>query len=129
VLLRITLVDDREQAAAAAEGLKQADVIAITLPTLCEFSWTLRRAYRKTPAQVASAIRHWAAIEIVDMEHAAVEAGLRVLDSGGDFADGVIAFEGRRLGGEIFLTFDRKAASLLEQLGQSTRLLETSARN
>ncbi len=32
------------------------------------------------------------------------------VDAGGDFADGVIAYEGRWLGGETFVSFDRKAA-------------------
>ncbi len=36
----------------------------------------------------------------------AVEAGLSALHSGGDFADGVIAYDGAWLGGEIFVSFD-----------------------
>jgi hypothetical protein len=35
------------------------------------------------------------------VDRPAVEAGLAVLASGGDFADGVIAFEGRRAGGRF----------------------------
>ncbi|MCE4317542.1 PIN domain-containing protein, partial [Xanthomonas hortorum] len=53
----------------------------------------------------------------------AVEAGLLVLDAGGDFADGVIAYEGNWLGGETFVSFDKKAVALLTAQGQSTRLL------
>ena len=57
------------------------------------------------------------------LDRAAVEAGLALLEAGGDFADGAIAFEGRRLGGEIFATFDKKAAALLKATGQSCLLL------
>ncbi|MDX8516037.1 hypothetical protein RFM70_29585 [Mesorhizobium sp. VK23E] len=39
----------------------------------------------------------------------AAEAGLAVLEAGGDFADGAIAFEGSWLGAETFLSFDKKA--------------------
>ncbi|MDP2370940.1 MAG: hypothetical protein Q8M25_22280 [Rhodoferax sp.] len=53
----------------------------------------------------------------------AVEAGLLMLEAGGDFADGAIAYEGRWLGGETFVSFDRKAVSLLMAQGQSARLL------
>jgi hypothetical protein len=53
----------------------------------------------------------------------AVEAGLAILNAGGDFADGLIAFEGRWLGGETFVSFDKKAVSLLAQQGQPARLL------
>jgi transposase len=53
----------------------------------------------------------------------AVEAGLSVLEAGGDFADGVIAYEGSWLGGETFVSFDKKAVVLLIKQGQSARLL------
>jgi len=36
----------------------------------------------------------------------AAEAGLALLEAGGDFADGVIAHEGRWLGAEAFVSFD-----------------------
>ena len=43
---------------------------------------------------------------------------------GGDFADAVIAFSGRRLGGEHFVSFDRRAIQLLADLGEPAELLE-----
>jgi predicted nucleic-acid-binding protein len=36
------------------------------------------------------------------------DAGLAMLEANGDFADGVIAWEGRWLGGEMFVSFDRQ---------------------
>ena len=33
----------------------------------------------------------------------AVKAGLAILDAGGDFADGIIAYEGRWLGADTFV--------------------------
>ncbi|CAD0364726.1 hypothetical protein [Xanthomonas hortorum] len=59
----------------------------------------------------------------VEVNRPAVEAGLLVLDAVGDFADGVIAYEGNWLGGETFVSFDKKAVALLTAQGQSTRLL------
>ncbi len=44
------------------------------------------------------------------------------LDAGGDFADGVIAHEGRWLGAETFVSFDRKAVELMRSRGQPARL-------
>ncbi len=52
-----------------------------------------------------------------------MEAGLSLLEAGGDFADGVIAYEGRWLGGETFVSFDQKAVALLSQQGQAAQLL------
>jgi predicted nucleic-acid-binding protein len=42
-----------------------------------------------------------------------VEAGLALLDAGGDFADGVIAYEGNWFGAETFLSFDKTAVRLM----------------
>ena len=48
---------------------------------------------------------------------------MSLLEAGGDFADGVIAYEGNWLGAETFVSFDKKAVALLGTLGQSARLL------
>jgi predicted nucleic-acid-binding protein len=53
----------------------------------------------------------------------AVEAGLDFLDKSGDFADGAIAYEGRWLGAEEFVSFDKQAVSLLKSQGKRARLL------
>ena len=46
-----------------------------------------------------------------------------MFEADGDVADGVIAFEGRRLGGSIFTSFDRRAVELIAATGAETRLL------
>jgi len=53
----------------------------------------------------------------------AVEAGLAMLDAGGDFADGVIAYEGKWLGADTFVSFDEKAVKMLMAQGVAARLL------
>jgi predicted nucleic-acid-binding protein len=45
----------------------------------------------------------------VTTDTAALQAGLSALKAGGDFADGVIDYEGRWLGGDTFVSFDKKA--------------------
>jgi hypothetical protein len=52
-----------------------------------------------------------------------VETGLAMLRDGGDFADGVIAHPGEWLGGETFVSFDKKTVAVLAGQGLSTRLL------
>jgi len=59
----------------------------------------------------------------VQVDRTTAEAGLAMLDAGGDFADGVIAFEGRRLGGPVFASFDRRATELIAATGAETHLL------
>ena len=41
-----------------------------------------------------------------------------------DFADVVIAYEGQWLGGETFVSFDKKAVAAIARQGIKTKLLE-----
>ncbi len=123
VLLRFVVGDDELQQRHAAQTLKTADLVAVSVQTLCEFAWVLDRTYRVDRAAVGEAIRHILDMRNVVTERATIEAGLAVLDAGGDFADGVIAFEGRWLGGEVFVSFDKKAVKLISAQGFAARWL------
>jgi len=123
VLVRLAVRDDPAQVAAAESLFRDAEVIAVTLPSLCEFGWVLARFYRLSGREIAGAIRILMGSGKVSLDRAAVEAGLTLLEAGGDFADGVIAYEGRRLGGEVFTSFDRGAVERLQAGGTQCRLL------
>jgi len=123
VLVRAVVQDDPMQAQQAGTVLLDAALIAVTLPALCELVWVLRKVYGFPVGDVAQAIRALVATANVEMNRPAVVAGLAVLGAGGDFADGVIAYEGNWLGGETFVSFDKKAVALLVAQGQSARLL------
>lgn len=123
VLVRAVVGDDVTQASIAAQVLIDAELIAVALPCLCEFVWVLLRVYDFLPGEVATAIRALLAVANVETNRPAVEAGLSVLEAGGDFTDGVIAYEGNWLGGETFVSFDKKAIALLTKLSQSAHLL------
>lgn len=123
VLVRAVVQDDPMQANVAAQVLTDAELIAVALPCLCEFVWVLRKVYGFQVSDAATAIRALLAVANVEVNRPAVEAGLSTLEAGGDFADGVIAYEGNWLGGDIFVSFDRKAVALLQAQGQSAQLL------
>ncbi len=123
VLVRAVVQDEPLQAQAAVKILTDATLIAVALPCLCEFVWVLRKVYAFQAADAALAIRALSATANVEMNRPAVEAGLAVLDAGGDFADGVIAYEGQWLGAETFVSFDKKAVALLIARGQAARQL------
>ena len=93
------------------------------LPALCEFVWVLRRVYTFPVAEISAAIRALMEAGTVSRDRAAVEAGLWQLEAGGDFADAVIAHQGQWLGGDTFLSFDRRAVALLQQRGIAAALL------
>ncbi|MFZ0805606.1 MAG: type II toxin-antitoxin system VapC family toxin, partial [Candidatus Sulfotelmatobacter sp.] len=123
VLVRAAVRDDEEQAEAAIKLMGRAEMVAIAVPCLCEFVWVLRSVYRFPLSDIGKSIRTLLAAENVETNRPAIEAGLAVLDAGGDFADGAIAYEGRWLGGETFVSFDKKAVEMLRAQGEVARLL------
>ena len=123
VLIRTIVDDDEAQTTRAVELLETADMVAVSLQTMCELVWVLRSRYEADRADIATALRTLLNTSNVVVNRPAAEAGLAVLDAGGDFADGVIAYDGTWLGAETFVSFDKKAVSLLTKQGQTARLL------
>jgi len=123
LLVRAVTGDNVRQSKAAQAALKNADVVALAIPALCELVWVLSQGYRIPPREVAEAIRRLTNGANVVVNRPAAEAGLALLDAGGDFADGVIAYEGNWLGAEAFVSFDKTAVKLLEAQGWFAELL------
>ncbi len=123
VLVRAVVRDDAKQARAAEKLLLDAELLAVTVPCLCEFVWVLRRVYQFSTEDIAAAVQALLAVPQVQVNRPAVAAGLLMLEAGGDFADGAIAFEGSWLGGEVFASFDKQAVKLLQAQGKQAKLL------
>jgi predicted nucleic-acid-binding protein len=123
VLVRAITEDDEQQSKVAQAELANADVVALAPPVLCELVWVLSQSYKIPSAEIAEAIRRLMNAAKVVVNRPAVEAGLAMLDAGGDFADGIIAYEGSWLGAEIFVSFDKMAVKLMKARGESLRLL------
>jgi len=123
VLLRAITEDDERQSKVAQAQLAKADMVVLAIPVLCELFWVLSRGYGKSAGEIAGTVRRLIDSANVVVNRPAAEAGLALLEAGGDFADGAIAYEGSWLGAETFVSFDRKAVKLIAALGKSTRLL------
>ena len=123
VLVRAITDDHPRQSRIAKTELARAEIIALAVPALCELVWVLSRGYRLPLHEIAEATRRLIDVANVVVDRPAVEAGLAVMDAGGDFADGVIAHEGRWLGADSFISFDRQAVTLIGANGGATRLL------
>ncbi|MES2193950.1 MAG: type II toxin-antitoxin system VapC family toxin [Pseudomonadota bacterium] len=122
VLVRALTEDHIQQSKAAQIALDTADMVALTIPTLCELVWVLR-SYRIQSSDIATTLRGLLDGTNIVVNRPAAEAGMAVLEAGGDFADGVIAYEGNWLGADTFISFDKKAVSLIEAQGKSAKLL------
>jgi predicted nucleic-acid-binding protein len=123
VLVRAAVRDEAAQATLAMQAMAHASVLAVSLPCLCEFVWVLSRVYHFDKTACANAVRTLLAASNVATNRPAAEAGLALLDAGGDFADGVIAHEGQWLGGDVFVSFDKHAVALLSEHGEAAQLL------
>ncbi|OCJ66509.1 DNA-binding protein [Agrobacterium tumefaciens] len=110
VLARAVLHDDAKQSCAASQLLKEASLIAVSLPGLCESVWILRRGAKLSKEDVAVTIRDLLDTGNVLMNRTAVDAELAILE-----ADGITAYEGIWLGGETFAPFDKQAIELVMQ--------------
>lgn len=122
ILARAIADDDITQSPIAQAHLDSAELVTLTLPTLCELCWVFVSFYKVTRKELAGTIRTLISADNVKVDVLAVEAGLAMLDAGGDFADGIIAYEGKWLGGEIFLSFDEKAVGLLRARGEAAQI-------
>ena len=117
VLARVILEDDARQTEIARAMLAESELVVLPIAVLCELVWVLGRGYRISAADIMRAITQLCDTENVSVDRPLVAAGLAMLQAGGDFADGVIAHEGRMLGAEIFVSFDSNAVKLLTAQG------------
>jgi predicted nucleic-acid-binding protein len=123
VLVRAITEDHELQSRAAQTALKKAELVAIPMSALCELVWVLSQGYKISSSEIAEAIRRLMNGADVAVNRPAAEAGLALLDAGGDFADGVVAYEGNWLGADTFVSFDQRAVKLIAAQGGSARLL------
>ena len=126
ILVRVILQDDGAQTHLAAEYLRRADNIAIATTTLCELVWILQKNTKLPREEIVRTIQTILDTDKMIVNRACVEAGLAVLAAGGDFADGVVEFEGKSLNDGLFCTFDRKAANILSKQGYQIEWLSVS---
>ena len=118
ILVRLLVVDDRQQADLARKFVKERCTVEepgfISLLVICELVWTLGRTYGFGQAEVAAAIESILHDPILKVEsHPQVMMALqRLRKEGADFPDSLVAEVNRAHGCNVTATFDRKAAKL-----------------
>jgi len=113
VLVRYLAQDDPEQAAAATtlvESLSAADPGFVSLVTVVELSWVLRRAYGVDADRSDELIGALLDAGELRMDRPSVVRAALASHGRADLADAVIAELGRAAGCEQTVTFDRRAA-------------------
>ncbi len=114
VVVRYLVQDDLEQSATASElidHLSDTDPGYLSLVTVVELYWVLRRAYKIDASQCGDLLGGLLeARELRVDQDAVVRAALTATRDGLDFADAVIAELGRVAGCSTTVTFDQAAA-------------------
>jgi predicted nucleic-acid-binding protein len=122
ILVRFLVGDDEQQQKAAVRLFREADSIIIPTLVFCESVWVLRSRYKNAPRDIAAQIDGIVESHKIVVADDEVRAGLDMMEAGGDFADGVVAYTGRSLalnGTAVFASFDQAAVRLLSQCGFS----------
>jgi len=126
ILVRFITGDDRAQFDAVCKLFEQCDEIIIPTHVLCELVWVFASAYRFKAHEILATLEKLCKSRKVIVREDEVEAGLRMLRQGGDFADGINAYLGRRMasGTPVFASFERRAVHLLAGQGVAATIPE-----
>jgi predicted nucleic-acid-binding protein len=118
VVVRYLVQDEPDQSATAStviDALTEKGPGFLSLVTVVELHWVLRRAYKISTARCAELVEGLLdARELRVDQDSIVRAALTASSGGLDFADAVIAELGRVAGCEHTVTFDQRAAQLDE---------------
>jgi predicted nucleic-acid-binding protein len=118
ILVRYFAQDDTAQSRVATEiiegRLTEADPGFISLVAIAETAWVLRRSYRLSDLEIASAIEFTLESEVlvVQSKHEVADAMLTLKEGRGSFADALVGALNASAGCSRTLTFDRKALGL-----------------
>jgi predicted nucleic-acid-binding protein len=121
ILLRLIVDDDERQRAAVlrfGEKLNKEFRGLITLVSLLETDWALRRQYGYSRRESIGAIRRLTGIRGVDVErHDVVTRAMHLVDlKNVDFADALLAGCASEEGCERVFTFDKGAAEAIPSM-------------
>lgn len=114
VVVRYLVQDDPDQSAVASafvEDLTETDPGFLSLVTVVELYWVLRRAYKVDDVRCAELLEGLLSVRELRVDQdTVVRAALTANRGGRDFADAVIAELGRAAGCDHTVTFDQRAA-------------------
>lgn len=114
VVVRYLVQDDPQQSAAASaliDGLTETDPGYLSLVTVVELYWVLRRAYGVSADRCSELLEGLLdSRELRVDQDAIVRAAVTASHGGADFADAVIAELGTAAGCDHTVTFDQRAA-------------------
>ncbi len=117
VLMRYLLKDDELQYQLVAPYfLSNGYVLVIPIHVLCKIVWLLTKSMKLKKELVLGIILSLIELDNVLVDKLLVQAGIEFMKLGGDFADGIIAYETNKYDNSYLLTFDKKAHKIAKSL-------------
>ena len=103
--------DERDRVIALLDALAPGETAYVNVLVVAELVWTLRRAYRFEPHEIAAILRRLTEHpRIATKTDLLREAAHRSREEGGDVADHLIALVNRARGCRTTFTYDRDAS-------------------
>lgn len=117
VLVRYLLNDDIHQNAIACQYLDNKEIeCVIPMMVFCEIDWLLRKKVKIPRMEIVEFFERLIKKPNIVFDKQALEIGLYFLKKGGDFADGLIAYQTMGYDNATLLTFDKKAQTIAQSL-------------
>lgn len=117
ILLRYVLNDNLEQALIAQSYLNNQQYRCIlAMQTFCEIDWVLRKTVKVKRDKVVEFFEMLVSRENIQFNRDEFYYGLEFLKQGGDFADGIIAYQTEQYPNAKFLSFDKQARKIAQSL-------------
>lgn len=118
VLVRYLLNDDARQNAIANQYLDNNQITCVLpIMTFCEIDWVLRKKIKIPRTEIVEFLERLTQKPNVIFDKSLFEIGLYFLKNGGDFADGVIAYQTQNFDDAKWLTFDKNGKKLAKRIG------------
>lgn len=117
VLVRYLLNDDAHQNAIACQYLDNREIkCVIPMMVFCEIDWLLRKKVKIPRMEIIKSFERLTKKPNIVFDKQAFNMGLNFLKNGGDFADGLIAYQANIYDNATLLTFDKKAQTISQSL-------------
>ena len=117
ILVRYALKDDERQSLIAHHYINNAEYrCIIPIQVFCELDWVLRKKVKAQRSDVVSFFENLSHRSNVSLDKEPFDVGMYFLKNGGDFADGVIAYQTQVHDDAKWLTFDKTAQKIAKNL-------------
>lgn len=115
-LLRFLLADDVEQSSIARSYFTNRNyTLVIDIAVLCEAVWVMKKRAKLKNEIIIKVLQSLATESHIHIDKTRFNHGLEFLKQGGDFADGIIAYQTQQYPNAKFLSFDKQARKIAYQ--------------